>query len=166
MRDVAVVQYVHLVVGLDALVGGVVGEQTFRTEHKDLLAGKLYLSNIVVRPVALPCSNTLCRSAVACNMGAAGKHCDEQADRYKLLPDKVCKLLHCPCAVRDVVLYARTELGEGLVVAFRLEDRVVAEAFSAVFLGSNCSVYDTLEGVFFVSLVLVFSIAVAHQQCY
>ena len=45
----------------------------------------------------------------------------------------------------DAVLDFLTQLGETLVVAFRNEDRVVAETFGAVFLGSDMTLYDTIK---------------------
>ena len=49
----------------------------------------------------------------------------------------------------DTVLDFLTQLGEALVVAFRYEDWVVAEAFGTMLLGGDMTVYDTLELVDF-----------------
>ena len=53
----------------------------------------------------------------------------------------------------DAVLDFLTQLGETLVVAFRNEDRVVAETFGAVFLGSDMTLYDTIKLWIFLMLV-------------
>ena len=45
----------------------------------------------------------------------------------------------------DAVLDFLTQLGKALVVAFRNENRVVAEAFRAVLLGSDRTVYDAVK---------------------
>lgn len=45
----------------------------------------------------------------------------------------------------DAVLDFLTQLGETLVVAFRNEDRVVAETFGAVLFGSDRTVYDAVK---------------------
>ena len=45
----------------------------------------------------------------------------------------------------DAVLDFLTQLGETLVVAFRYEDRVVAETFGAVLFGSDRTVYDAVK---------------------
>ncbi len=45
----------------------------------------------------------------------------------------------------DAVLDFLTQLGKTLVVAFWNEDRVVAEAFGAMLLGSDMTVYDAVK---------------------
>ena len=49
----------------------------------------------------------------------------------------------------DAVLDFLTQLGKALVIAFRNEDWVVAEAFGTMLLGGDMTVYDTLELVDF-----------------
>ena len=45
----------------------------------------------------------------------------------------------------DAVLDFLAQFGKALVVAFRNENRVVAEAFRAVLLGSDRTVYDAVK---------------------
>ena len=45
----------------------------------------------------------------------------------------------------DVVLDFHTQFGEGLVVAVRLEDRVIAEALPSSTLSDNLTIDDTLK---------------------
>ena len=56
-----------------------------------------------------------------------------------------CQLSHGSCSVADAVLYLLTQFCKALVVAFWYEDRVVTEAFGAVFLGGDAAVYDAFE---------------------
>ena len=49
----------------------------------------------------------------------------------------------------DAVLDFLTQLSKALIVAFRYENRIVAEAFGAMLLGGDMAVYDTLELVNF-----------------
>ncbi len=53
----------------------------------------------------------------------------------------------------DAVLDFLTQLGKTLVVAFRNEDRVVAETFGAVLFGSDMTVYDAVKLMDFLMLV-------------
>ena len=55
------------------------------------------------------------------------------------------KFLHGTGAVRDMVLYLAAQFGKGLVVAFRLEDRIVAEALSSPTLTYDGTVDDAFE---------------------
>lgn len=49
----------------------------------------------------------------------------------------------------DAVLDFLTQLSKALIIAFRYEDWVVAEAFGTMLLGGDMAVYDTLELVDF-----------------
>ena len=55
------------------------------------------------------------------------------------------KFLHGTGAVRDMVLYLAAQFGKGLVVAFRLEDRIVAEALSSPTLTYDGTVDDAFK---------------------
>lgn len=59
------------------------------------------------------------------------------------------EFLHGSGSVADAVLDFLTQLSKTLVIAFRNEDWVVAEAFGTMFLGGDMAVYDTLELVDF-----------------
>ena len=48
----------------------------------------------------------------------------------------------------DAVLDFLSQFGKALVIAFWHEDRVIAETFRTVFLGSDAAVYDSLEAVY------------------
>ena len=56
-----------------------------------------------------------------------------------------CQFCHGSGPMTDTILDFLAQLGKALVVAFRDEDGVVAEAFGAVFLSGNTAVHDALK---------------------
>ena len=59
---------------------------------------------------------------------------------------------HGSGSVTDAVLDFLTQLSKTLVISFRNEDWVVAEAFGTMLLGGDMAVYDTFELVNFLDV--------------
>ena len=58
---------------------------------------------------------------------------------------KLAEFRHSTCPVADMVLDLHTEFCEGLIVAVRLEDGIIAEALPSPVLTDDLTLYDTFE---------------------